>query len=383
METLPVQPPSPAGSPRRAVPNTLFGAVSAAQSFQALLSALNADAEGRGSQDLSLGTLLGLVGGGRLSAGETGLSRLDPLVRAALYASVLGDRMGLGEPGGLAGLRGLPGAGAAAQPDPYGWRALARAIGEQVIGPGFGRVFEAQIDQESGFDPAVVFGQRRSPAGAEGIAQLMPQFYPHVNRLDPYESLQAAAQTMRRNLQTFGGDVEKALAAYNAGVGRVTEAVRTYGAGWKLGLPEETRVYLDRIFQRLSAPAPAAGGLVWPARGALTTDFGAVDDLHSTPHTGIDIAAPMGSPIVAAADGTVSHVERCEHGYGWHVIVDHGNGLQTLYGHLSRIDVVPGQQVRAGQVIAGMGSTGYSTGPHLHFEVRRNGVPVNPFDVLP
>mgnify|MGYP003348191641 CR=1 FL=1 len=96
--------------------------------------------------------------------------------------------------------------------DPYGWRALSRTIGDGVVGGGFGVLFERQIQQESGFAPEIVFGQRRSSAGAEGIAQLMPQYYPHVNRTDPAQSLRAGAQTMQQHLQTFGGDVRKALA---------------------------------------------------------------------------------------------------------------------------------------------------------------------------
>jgi len=103
--------------------------------------------------------------------------------------------------------------------DPFGWRALTRQLGDQIVGPGFGSLFERQIEQESGYDPAVVFGVRRSSAGAEGIAQLMPQYYPHVDRRDPESSLRTAAATMRQHLDALGGDVRKALAAYNAGVG--------------------------------------------------------------------------------------------------------------------------------------------------------------------
>ena len=98
-------------------------------------------------------------------------------------------------------------------------------------------------------------------------------------------------------------------------------------------------------------------------------------------HTGQDLAAPMGSPIHAAADGVVvaCHYMR---GYGNAIIVDHGSGYATLYGHCSRIIAHPGQQVRRGEVIALVGMTGLATGPHCHFEVRIHGRPVNPLPYL-
>ena len=148
--------------------------------------------------------------------------------------------------------------------DPQGWRAMTRAYGDSIVGPGFGALFERQIDQESGYDPAVVFGQRRSSAGAEGIAQLMPQYYGHVDRTDPDASLRAGAQTMRENLAAVGGDVRKAMAAYNAGLGTVQQLVRAYGDRWESGLPHETQQYLAAI---LGSEAPrvypnAAGHVV-------------------------------------------------------------------------------------------------------------------------
>ena len=98
-------------------------------------------------------------------------------------------------------------------------------------------------------------------------------------------------------------------------------------------------------------------------------------------HTGIDIGAPSGAPIVAAAAGTVL-VAGWEEGYGNTVVIDHGGGIATLYGHQSSIAVAVGQSVTRGQVIGAVGSTGHSTGPHLHFEVRVNGSPVDPLGYL-
>jgi murein DD-endopeptidase MepM/ murein hydrolase activator NlpD len=98
-------------------------------------------------------------------------------------------------------------------------------------------------------------------------------------------------------------------------------------------------------------------------------------------HEGIDIGAPEGTPIYAAAAGTVIYAG-WESGYGNLTVIDHGNGLATAYGHQSRLAVSSGQTVSRGQLIGNVGSTGHSTGPHLHFEVRVNGVPTNPLDYL-
>ena len=94
-------------------------------------------------------------------------------------------------------------------------------------------------------------------------------------------------------------------------------------------------------------------------------------------HTGVDLAVPMGTPVRAALDG-VAHVVVSSTGFGLHVIVDCGDGLTTLYGHLQSVDVGDGDEVAAGDVIGAVGSSGNSTGPHLHFEVRRDSIPEDP-----
>ena len=128
------------------------------------------------------------------------------------------------------------------------WADLARSIGRQYLGDQQAETFVRQIALESGnFDPDVISGRRVSVAGAEGIAQLMPASYPRVDRRDPVASLHAAAATMRSNLLSYGGDMAKALAAYNAGSGRVAETVARYGAGWVGGLPAETQTYLREL----------------------------------------------------------------------------------------------------------------------------------------
>ena len=124
--------------------------------------------------------------------------------------------------------------------------------------------------------------------------------------------------------------------------------------------------------------SPSAAGLVWPVLGPVTSPFGM---RWGRMHEGIDIAAPSGTAIRAAATGTVIYAGWLG-GYGNLVVVDHGNELATAYGHQSSVAVSTGQSVAQGQVIGYVGSTGHSTGPHLHFEVRVNGMPVDPLGYL-
>jgi murein DD-endopeptidase MepM/ murein hydrolase activator NlpD len=128
-----------------------------------------------------------------------------------------------------------------------------------------------------------------------------------------------------------------------------------------------------------STATPSSAGLIWPVQGVITSPFGM---RWGRMHEGIDIGAPTGTPIWAAAGGTVFYAG-WEGGYGNLTVIDHGNGLATAYGHQSRIVVATGQTVTRGQVIGYVGSTGHSTGPHLHFEVRVNGTPVDPLGYLP
>ncbi len=124
----------------------------------------------------------------------------------------------------------------------------------------------------------------------------------------------------------------------------------------------------------------AAKPVGWPVKGWLTSKFGMRRDPFNgrrKMHEGLDIAARSGTAVVATADGIVSSV-RTEAGYGKIVVVDHGYGYRTIYGHNSRIYVKVGQRVRRGDRIAAVGNTGRSTGSHVHYEIRLNGVPVNP-----
>lgn len=128
----------------------------------------------------------------------------------------------------------------------------------------------------------------------------------------------------------------------------------------------------------------AAKPSAWPVKGWLTSTFGMRRDPFNGKrkmHEGLDIAARTGTAVIATADGIVSSV-KTEPGYGKVVTVDHGYGYRTIYGHNSRIYVKVGQRVRRGDRIAAVGNTGRSTGSHVHYEVRLNGVPVNPHKYL-
>ena len=151
----------------------------------------------------------------------------------------------------------------------------------------------------------------------------------------------------------------------------------------------ETSRQIEQMIKRIQSGDKNVGGstgtMTWPAEGEITSPFGwRVHPIFGTQrlHTGIDIGADYGDAIRAADGGVVIHSDWMG-GYGNAVIIDHGNGISTLYAHNSQLLVSEGQTVAKGQTVARCGSTGYSTGPHLHFEVRQNGSPVNPLNYLP
>jgi murein DD-endopeptidase MepM/ murein hydrolase activator NlpD len=123
---------------------------------------------------------------------------------------------------------------------------------------------------------------------------------------------------------------------------------------------------------------------LWPVEGQVTGSFGERTDPFNGEgafHTGVDIAAMVGQPVVAPADGTVTFADFMG-GYGRAIVLEHGHGISTRYGHLSGFAVAPGQHVHRGEIIGFVGLSGRSTGPHLHYEVRINDTPVNPYKYL-
>lgn len=154
-----------------------------------------------------------------------------------------------------------------------------------------------------------------------------------------------------------------------------------------------TALYVKKVVPKVNNFAVAATGvntstkkidlgisLIRPVSGVITSRFGA---RWGRTHKGLDIGAPKGTKIYAAAAGTVSVAQYgYSGGYGNYLLIDHGKGVQTLYGHCTTLLVTKGQTVSQGQLIATVGSTGQSTGPHLHLEIRVNGIAQNPQNYL-
>ena len=139
-------------------------------------------------------------------------------------------------------------------------------------------------------------------------------------------------------------------------------------------LRELSEYFEDQKSMLASTPA------IWPTQGWVTSDFGARLDPYTanrTMHQGLDISTPHGQPVLTPSDGTVVF-NGTEGGYGKVLVIDHGYGVKTRYGHLSETFVRLGERVARGQKVAAVGNTGRSTGPHLHYEVRVNGIPENP-----
>jgi len=220
----------------------------------------------------------------------------------------------------------------------------------------------------------------------------------HLRTLWENQRLRAENQRQKQELEKLNNRVEKVedtsrKLAEKSGV--VTEEPATPGSGGpelpldEMGLAtlaskmsrleENMRSYEDILRQHGYTPT------IWPVDGTLEGGFGGRRNPFGGPgyefHTGQDIEAPIGAPVIAGARGEVSFVG-WQNGYGQLVVIDHGGGLSTRYGHLSHIDVDLGQAVSRGQLIGKVGSTGRSTGPHLHYEVRINDLPVNPLQYL-
>ncbi len=142
------------------------------------------------------------------------------------------------------------------------------------------------------------------------------------------------------------------------------------------GLIEEAKPRPGSAFiAQIQAGVRGTSNFIWPTSGGITQN-------PVWYHMAVDIANSALPPVLASDTGTVTFAGCLRYGYGCHVIIDHANGYKTLYAHLSRIDVSPGQAVSQGQKIGNVGSTGRSTGPHLHFEVRSGGTLLNPLNFL-
>lgn len=183
-----------------------------------------------------------------------------------------------------------------------------------------------------------------------------------VHSVRPGETLSDIARMYRVDINVIGS--RNGL----ANLDRIT-------VGQKINVPYSARG-AEQTF--VSGSLTALPPMSWPLLGAITSRFGMRD---GRPHEGLDIAAEEGTPVRVASGGRV--VFAGPRGtYGLAVIVDHGDGVQTLYAHCSRLMVTEGRDVDAGAIIALSGNTGRSTGPHLHLEVRKNGLPLDPLPYL-
>ncbi len=212
--------------------------------------------------------------------------------------------------------------------------------------------------------------------------------------LDSLRERHSKLQAALRQFQQDERQIENQIAAFERMVRRRMAEARRRARMRRVARRVRVRTKSGRMVEKVvtrmervpdSGPLRAfTGRFGMPVRGRITSGFGV--RFHpilrvSRMHTGIDMGAGHGAPIYAAAAGEVvaaSHMR----GYGNVVIVSHGGGVTTVYAHASRLLVRSGQRVKRGQVIAAVGSTGLSTGPHLHFEVRVNGRPVNPLGRL-
>jgi murein DD-endopeptidase MepM/ murein hydrolase activator NlpD len=151
-------------------------------------------------------------------------------------------------------------------------------------------------------------------------------------------------------------------------------------AGQFLMVPAGTKPYVAKVVTAYAGPVPAnaargTGNFGWPVSGRITQKWW-------TRHRGIDVGAPKATPVYAADAGYITFAAWDRAGFGNMILINHGNGYVTRYAHLSAFIVGAGDSVKKGQLIGRVGSTGNSTGPHLHFEIIRNGVALNPFGYL-
>lgn len=256
--------------------------------------------------------------------------------------------------------------------------------------------------------------------GAVGLTALAKSYARMLLKVSNYNYLRADRETLKTNYRSLETTVRHTDTQLSSLESLASEVAVSYGFGRSGQLHAEpvslatitqrgensdtsynASLYaFNRIEQAASAPSRnsllsgilnSSGGLpadipgIWPVQGKVTAGFGERIDPFSGAdafHPGVDIAAPSGTPVRATADGIILEAGRDEAGYGNEVLIDHGYGLATRYGHLRRIFVVEGQQVKQGQIIGSVGMTGRATGPHLHYEVLVHQTPVNPSKFL-
>lgn len=209
---------------------------------------------------------------------------------------------------------------------------------------------------------------------------------------DRYQKLQREADEKKQQLATLQLFASEVSVAYGikrklegpadvSGEGRLLPTMRESLEEYSfLRSADLSKFYRSTPRLRLAGSRPS----LWPVEGLLLSRFGNRTDPfrgEGAFHTGVDISAPVGNLVRVAADGVVIHAA-WSGAYGKLVVVDHGQGLETYYAHLSRFDVLPGQEIRRGETVGASGATGRVTSPHVHYEVRVHGTPVNPYQYL-
>ena len=258
-----------------------------------------------------------------------------------------------------------------------------------------------------------------SVVGIMTVAALANSYARMLLKVSNYNSLRSEREALKTQYRTLESTVTSTNAKLDSLQSLAAEVALTYGFGDArrprfpeavLALATQTNATVDSSFRAslyafalirrasLEADGSAtARGMfsnpqidrttvpsLWPVRGQITAGFGQRMDPFSGEgafHSGVDISVPFGTKVEATADGIVLEA-RPESGYGNEILIDHGYGLTTKYGHLSRIFVVVGQELKRGQVIGAVGMTGKTTGPHLHYEVLIHDTPVNPTKYL-
>lgn len=196
---------------------------------------------------------------------------------------------------------------------------------------------------------------------------------------EAYRELEASSQAIGDMLRQRAAARAAAAAAAEAAAQQQADASSSESSDDSSGTSDSTGdggASVDYSYQ----PVSGSGAFIWPVNGVITSPYGyRTHPIFGSTiyHSGMDIGVDYGTPVHAADSGVVVEAGWIS-GYGYAVIIDHGNGLSTLYGHNESLNVSEGQSVSQGQVIAYAGSTGNSTGPHVHFEVRSNGDPVDP-----
>lgn len=196
---------------------------------------------------------------------------------------------------------------------------------------------------------------------------------------DALSSSQRSQQAARDQLQGRIASLEQESRQLAAQEAQVQALIRAQAAPPSTPSPSAAASAEPQRPAPKAAARSSASGFVWPIGGVVTSEYG---PRWGSFHPGIDIAGPNGGPIVAAKSGVVIYAAFNDGGYGNYVIIDHGDGFVTAYAHQSRLAVKEGQSVSQGQVVGYEGSTGFSTGPHLHFEVRSGGSARDPRDYV-